>query len=98
MARVAIVVPVTRAQSLVQTHQPVHAVMVNKMAEQALSVEVRLKINCFIRNAVKIKEGIYSLGGWEARLDEEGIHFFLFLNKKSYQLFNKKFIYNRSNY
>jgi hypothetical protein len=60
VARVAIVVAVIRAQSLVQTHQPVHAVMVNKIVEQALYVEVRLKINYFIRRAVKIQEGIYS--------------------------------------
>jgi hypothetical protein len=43
VARVATVVPVTRAQYLVQIHQPVHAVTVNKMTEQALYVEVRLK-------------------------------------------------------
>jgi hypothetical protein len=52
VARVATVVPVTRAQFLVQTHQPVHAVTANKMAEQALFVEVRLKTNCFIFNTV----------------------------------------------
>jgi hypothetical protein len=52
VARVAIVVPVTRAQFLVQTHQPVHAATANKMTEQALCVEVRLKTNCFIFNTV----------------------------------------------
>ncbi len=44
VGRVAIVVPVTLVQSLVQTHQTVHAIMVNKMTERALCVEVRLKI------------------------------------------------------
>ncbi len=41
--RVAIVVPVTRAQSLVQTHQTVHAATANKTMERTLCVEVRLK-------------------------------------------------------
>jgi hypothetical protein len=45
VARVAAVVPVTRVQPLVQTRQPVHAVTANKIAQQALFVEVRLKIN-----------------------------------------------------
>ena len=39
MALAAIAVPVTRAQPLVQTHQPVHAVTVNQMTEAALCVE-----------------------------------------------------------
>jgi hypothetical protein len=52
VAHVAIVVPVTRAQFLVQIHQPVHAVTANKMMEQALCVEVRLRINYFIFNTV----------------------------------------------
>jgi hypothetical protein len=45
VARVAIAVPVTRAQSLVQTRQTVHAVTANKMTERVLCVEVRLEIN-----------------------------------------------------
>ncbi len=54
VARVATVVPVTRVQYLVQIHQPVHAVTANKMEEQALFVEVRLKINCFINTVISL--------------------------------------------
>ena len=57
MARAAIAVRVTRAQSLVQTHQPVHAATANKTMERALCVEVRLvktnfKINIHLSKPV----------------------------------------------
>jgi hypothetical protein len=58
VARAAIVVPATRAQSLAQTHQPVHAAAVNKTTERALCVEVRLvktnfKINIHLSKPVR---------------------------------------------
>ncbi len=60
VVRVAIVVPVTRAQSLVQIHQPVHAAMANKTMERALCVEVRLKINFININYIIITACSYA--------------------------------------
>ncbi len=59
VARVTAVVPVKRAQSLVQTHQPVPAATANKMMERALFVEVRLQIDCFINNIIKYMRRVF---------------------------------------